>query len=195
MADADIAKILENYDESFAANTWLVPGGKSRAIKHDCVERMAAKAGIVFDAPEIVSADPNNVVIIVTGAMEGIRPVWSFGEASPKNNKNQYPYAMAEKRAKDRVALKLLGLHGLVYSEEEADDFKPRANGNGQGNPSVYQQLEEAMTNATTLDALKAITIDRAGDFAALTDQQRKDLRQVYTFKAKALEAFGEAAA
>jgi hypothetical protein len=31
---------------------------------------------------------------------------------------------MAEKRAIDRVALKLLGLHGEVYSEEEADEIK-----------------------------------------------------------------------
>ena len=31
---------------------------------------------------------------------------------------------MAEKRAKDRVILKLVGLHGYAYSEEEADDFK-----------------------------------------------------------------------
>lgn len=34
-----------------------------------------------------------------------------------------YPFAMAEKRAKDRVILKLAGLHGL-YSEDEADEFK-----------------------------------------------------------------------
>ena len=31
-----------------------------------------------------------------------------------------YVYAMAEKRAKDRVILKLIELHGLVYSEEES---------------------------------------------------------------------------
>jgi hypothetical protein len=31
---------------------------------------------------------------------------------------------MAEKRAKDRVILKLIGLSGDAYSEEEADDFK-----------------------------------------------------------------------
>ena len=43
---------------------------------------------------------------------------------SPKNNKNAYPIAMAEKRAKDRVILKLLAAHGDLYSEEEADDFK-----------------------------------------------------------------------
>ena len=31
---------------------------------------------------------------------------------------------MAEKRAKDRVILKLAGIHGDAYSEEESDDFK-----------------------------------------------------------------------
>ena len=48
---------------------------------------------------------------------------WSIGEASPYNNKNAYPFAMAEKRAKDRVILKLVGLHGDVYSQDEADEF------------------------------------------------------------------------
>lgn len=31
---------------------------------------------------------------------------------------------MAEKRAKDRVILKLVGLHGDVYSQSEADEFQ-----------------------------------------------------------------------
>lgn len=31
---------------------------------------------------------------------------------------------MAEKRGKDRVILKLIGLHGVVYSEEEADEMR-----------------------------------------------------------------------
>jgi len=31
---------------------------------------------------------------------------------------------MAEKRAKDRVTLKLLRAHGVLYSEDEAEDFK-----------------------------------------------------------------------
>ena len=41
-----------------------------------------------------------------------------------KNCRNDYPFAMAEKRAKDRVILKLLGVAGDTYSEEEADAFK-----------------------------------------------------------------------
>ena len=47
--------------------------------------------------------------------------VITYVEASPKNNKNNYPYAMAEKRAIDRAILKLIGLHGFVYSEDEVD--------------------------------------------------------------------------
>jgi len=60
------------------------------------------------------------------------RTEWSFGEATPANNKNAYPFAMSEKRAKDRVILKLVGLHGDVYSDTEIDkqaqdDIKERA--------------------------------------------------------------------
>ena len=61
-------------------------------------------------------------VMCVTGHM-GDKTEWSIGEAAPYNNKNTYPYAMAEKRAKDRVILKLVGLHGDVYSQAEADEF------------------------------------------------------------------------
>lgn len=43
-----------------------------------------------------------------------------------------YPFAMAEKRAKDRVILKLAGLHGL-YSEDEADEFKESTSAPQQG--------------------------------------------------------------
>jgi hypothetical protein len=55
---------------------------------------------------------------------------WSLGEALVGVNyrvsgkQAAYVYAMAEKRAKDRVILKLIGLHGLLYSEEEADEFR-----------------------------------------------------------------------
>lgn len=127
-ADEHIKKILSAHGEDFETNTWLLPGGKSRAIKHHCTERMAAKMGIWFSLPDIISAAPENVVIIVRGRIEGENEgaeAWSFGEAAPKNNKNAYPYAIAEKRAKGRVALKLLGLHGLLHDETEMDGAAP----------------------------------------------------------------------
>lgn len=127
--DKHIKEILAKYGEDFETNTWLLPGGKSRAILHPCVERMAARAGIHFKPPQILSSAPDNVVIIVTGNQPDGAEIWSFGEAAPKNNKNAYPYSMAEKRGKGRVALKLLGLHGLLHDETETfvEDDKPKS--------------------------------------------------------------------
>jgi hypothetical protein len=141
--DQHIRDILDKFGEDFATETWTVPGGKARAIKHACTERIVAKAGIFFDKPEIISADPNNVVIIVYGTIpkEGLQ-AWSFGEASPKNNKNAYVYAMAEKRAKGRVALKLLGLHGHLYDETEADDFKEARSRSGNSEVKSSRQAK-----------------------------------------------------
>jgi hypothetical protein len=98
-------------------------------VLHKALEKVAAHKGIIFDAPQIIetNAEKKIAVMQVTGHL-GDRVEWSIGEATPYNNKNGYPYAMAEKRAKDRVILKLVGLHGDVYSEEEADDFKESRN-------------------------------------------------------------------
>ena len=94
-------------------------------LLHKALEKVAAKKGIVFDPPQIISANvaEKEAVVMVTGRMGDITE-WSIGEAAQYNNKNNYPFAIAEKRAKDRVILKLVGLHGDVYSEEEADEFK-----------------------------------------------------------------------
>lgn len=109
---------------------WEVRTGSGAwAIKHKALERVAAQKNISFEQPNIIesSAAEKVAVICVTGKL-GDRYEWSIGEASPANNKNSYCYAMAEKRAKDRVILKLLNVHGSLYSEEEADDFKQRQN-------------------------------------------------------------------
>ena len=94
-------------------------------ILHKALERIADKRKIAFDPPQVIEADSVSkiAVVCVTGYLEDSR-AWSIGEAAPTNNKNEYPFAMAEKRAKDRVILKLIGASGFVYSEEEADDFK-----------------------------------------------------------------------
>lgn len=115
---------------------WELPQKKGTWIaKHSALEMAAMKAKIRFSPPIVLEADGATkcAALCVTGERGGWSE-WSVGEASPANNKNSYPFAMAEKRAKDRVILKLIGLHGLIYSEEEADDFKrsaPASNGNG----------------------------------------------------------------
>ncbi len=99
--------------------------GSTWVVKHKALERVAALQGIVWDKPELKVCDmEKGFVSVLVGGKLGDHTEYSFGEASPKNNKNAYPIAMAEKRAKDRVILKLLAAHGDIYSEEEADDFK-----------------------------------------------------------------------
>lgn len=121
--DPVLVEILKRYDMAPKDALWDCHG--TLVIYHRYLERIAAKAGITYDPPQIIEAKSAEkiVAICVVGRMDG-RSEWSIGEASPGNNKNSYPYAMAEKRAKDRVILKLVGLAGFVYSEDEADDFK-----------------------------------------------------------------------
>ena len=130
-------------------DTWTVQ--RATVIKHAALERLAAGCDIQFDPPEILRATAGECVMLVTGRM-GEKAEWSIGEArtvlmrdtGAKNKWGKpvyeapadacgnyqitpkqaaYPYAMAEKRAKDRVIIKLVGLHG-VYSSEESDDFR-----------------------------------------------------------------------
>lgn len=122
--DPRLLDILTTHGERPEDALWDCHG--TWVAYHKAIERIAAKAGVTFDMPQIIEADSaSRVVAIAVRGIMGDRSEWSFGEAAPNNNKNAYPYAMAEKRAKDRVVLKLVGLHGLVYSEEESDDFKP----------------------------------------------------------------------
>ena len=95
---------------------------------HRALERVAALHNITFNEPTIIehNAEKRICVMLVKGTWQG-KEEWTIGEAMPinidrKNNQQQYPFAMAEKRAKDRVILKLLGLHGYVYSQEEFAD-------------------------------------------------------------------------
>src|SRR3954454_16773373 len=129
-ADQQIADILAKYGEPIAGNIWRVQG--QAVIYHKGLERIAAQAAIAFAPPTILRAECDEAVILVTGSM-GERTEWSIGEALVNVNyrvsgqQAAYVHAMAEKRAKDRVILKLVGLHGLLYSEEEADEFKSSA--------------------------------------------------------------------
>jgi hypothetical protein len=120
----EITEFMEKYAID-SDEIWQAPGGKAWVVKHKALERVASEQKISFERPTIISCDlaEKSMVICVFGKM-GEREEWTFGEASPSNNKNAYFAAMTEKRAKDRVILKLLAAHGELYSSEEADDFK-----------------------------------------------------------------------
>lgn len=162
--DPRIDEVRKKYGLS-NSDFWELPQKKGTWVaKHAALEGAAAKAGIVFDPPLPLEANGIDkcVALCVTGHLKD-RSEWSIGEASPANNRNAYVYAMAEKRGKDRVILKLIGLHGLAYSEEEADDFKAKpANGRKSsaqakrdGDWEMFlQELDECKT-VVALDMLR----------------------------------------
>lgn len=140
---------LKNDDLWNCHGTWVA--------YHRALERIAAEQKIAFQPPTVLEATSPSVAICVFATL-GDRTEWSIGEAAPNNNKNAYPWAMAEKRAKDRVILKLLDLHGLVYSEEEADDFKPGAKAT---QADIQQDVITAEQCAEIDERLTALGADR----------------------------------
>lgn len=132
--DPLVERILEKYDIAATDALWsMVRTDKKTGITkttwnifHRYCEQIAAKAGIVFQDPEVVvnevdSEGKRTVVLLVRGSLGYVKE-WSYGEASPQTTFLQYVFAMAEKRAKDRVILKLAGFHGMVYSDVEMED-------------------------------------------------------------------------
>ena len=68
-----------------------------------------------------------DVAMIVTGYKTDNPDykIWTTGEANALNCTAEYYMAMAEKRAKDRVILKLINAYEQgIYSDVEADDFQ-----------------------------------------------------------------------
>jgi hypothetical protein len=94
------------------------------------IEKIAAKNDIHVEYTEVVewSNPGEDKYVVKATAYKRSKPevvTITYGEVSPKNNRNGYPIAMAEKRALSRAILKTSGLyaHG-VFGEDESDSFK-----------------------------------------------------------------------
>lgn len=185
-----LVQILEQLGHTSQSATWDCHG--TPVVLHKVLEQVAAAQGITFDSPTMIEADAEKkkVVMLVSGRL-GDAVEWSIGEAVTYNNKNSYPYAMAEKRAKDRVILKLIGVAGFVYSEEEADDFQATRPSNVSSTPQQppaptldadnipfdqnpwrdwVDQEKAKLDNEVTLGAMQA--------WARRTEKQRQDLQE-----------------
>ena len=171
--DKKIAEVLARFGEPMAGNVWRVQG--QAVIYHKALERIAAQAQIQFEPPSIVRAERDEAVILVTGRMAE-RAEWSIGEALVGVNyrvsgkQAAYVYAMAEKRAKDRVILKLIELHGLVYSEEEADEFKQGRPGASEPADDPARTTVEVVGSESSIEAELKQKISKARTINAVTD-------------------------
>src|SRR5215213_8503272 len=105
--DPKIVEILSAYDESAdggaGGNLWFVQG--QAVILHKCVERIAARAKIVFEEPQIIRAEREEAVILVRARL-GDRWDYDIGEALVNVNyrvsgrQAAYVFAMALKRGR-----------------------------------------------------------------------------------------------
>jgi hypothetical protein len=125
MSDSLIKKY--NLDED---DFWTLRGNK--IISFDGVIKIIEAENIKFEMSDNLDVSPS-VAIKVRAYQEndelGLIEEITFGEANDTNCKNQYFWAMAEKRGKARATLKLLGLYGknAFYSDVEAEDFQMKS--------------------------------------------------------------------
>lgn len=137
-----------------AKDVWAVQG--TPVVKHKALERLAASLRISYAPPQILRAERDEAVILVTGSIASpALTEWSIGEACVNVNyrvsgkQAAYVYAMAEKRGKDRVILKLAGLQG-VYSEEESDELSPVNEGRDEPHSTPKARGEPIVTSGKT---------------------------------------------
>lgn len=161
MLDPRIEAVRKKYELS-ADDFWQIPQNKQWVCKHAALEVVAVKSGVRFDPPIIIEKDAATLItsMVVIGHM-GERTEWATGETnktnySIKGKQPAYPWAMSEKRAKDRVVLKLVGIHGLVYSENEGDFTRSKANSR-----DVFQSLQDDINACETIAELGAWWRDR----------------------------------
>ena len=116
-------KVLLEKHKLTKSDVWFMKQAQKWAITHKAMEKIAVREKIVIVDLEISHVDLTlNACVVKCTAVNsrGIKVI-TFGECTPKNNHNAYPVAMAEKRALDRAILKLAGIHGDFYSEDEMD--------------------------------------------------------------------------
>ena len=164
--DTQVATILDRYGEPATGNVWQAEG--ETLIHHRTLERIAGKAKITFDPPVVLRAERDEAVLLVVGRMSE-RAEWSIGEALVGVNYHvpepeaAYAYAMAEKRAKDRVILKLIELPNVVSSEEPHVVEGPPSSPNETTpavlslEPGIVGELKRTLDGAETVEAVIAL--------------------------------------
>lgn len=133
MTEREIRDLFDKFNVTLAdSDIWFVQ--RNPVVRHSALERLAAAMKVDWIDVDFVHISDKSAVLMVRGRRGDGTPAdeWSTGEAVIGQNyqvsgkQAAYPVAMAEKRAKDRVILKLARLYG-VYSEDEADEFKAAA--------------------------------------------------------------------
>ena len=142
---------------------WQLPQNKRlHILTHDACEKIASIEGVRYQKPEWLSKGQDGVWAVEVSGFKKDDPdnvIWTTGEASRQNCTAKYFVNMAEKRAKDRLILKLIRAyeHG-IKSEDEADDFKNPSTDNGS-QPEPEPEPKPAKKKGDILEALREAVI------------------------------------
>lgn len=146
----DIKELLQKHNLK-KEDVWDCHG--TWVLYHKSIERIQLNEKIVIVdlTVEYIDLALSSCVVKCTDVKDGIKVI-TFGECTPKNNRNSYPVAMAEKRAIDRAVLKLTGMHGDFYSEDEMNIPQTKTNaknnyGDAAGADGLPQAIKERMSN------------------------------------------------
>lgn len=193
-------EIIETFEEIEEADFWILKNETKSGtvmysgliISHNgCLKINETLEKELRFKPECVSVDKDgydkSLVYTYICPEQGI---YEVGEASPKNCKNPYPYAMAFKRCFDRVVLKASKLaYSGIYSEVEADTFSKQ---NG-----VIEAIEDRiskthikilneMIDSTGTDRDSLLTYYGVDSISKLTEAQYGDALNLLTKKRSA---------
>jgi hypothetical protein len=186
-------------------DVWMVQGNP--VVKHKALERLAGKLGIWFELPQVMRSERDEAVVLVRGYVSNDTWEWSFGEAcigqnyKVSGNQAAYPWAMAEKRAKDRVIIKLAGLHGAYSSEDDFDREQPKedeASATSEeprydlsdcsegmqklrrklGRCRTHIEVQELMVSNSMAEALAEVDADEASAFRVDAQARWKTLKE-----------------
>lgn len=183
---------------------WPVPGGKSYAIMHKALQRVARQQGIIITVNVVEALCNIEAGFAVVKAFGKLGDAFceSYGEASPKNNRNQYPLAMAQKRAEDRVILGLLSVYGDVYGEDEIDNSKQSDISDDEtitrddgiqiltvdAQRRVFEELKNEIPTNNTVEECKRWKRTALQRASRLSDHWRKILNDLYLDHLRGIE-------
>ena len=149
-------------------------------ITRNGIDKIQSSAGIDIKY-DVIVCERDFVVVKALGSLIDDKEIFieTFGEAdrSAKGNCRQnYPVAMAEKRAMSRVVLKLSGFYAIegVYGQDESDDFKKADRQHVPGN-----QYSKALSAVMRGEVTAEDAIQRIESVYEIGESQKHALRNV----------------
>lgn len=203
MSQAKLKELAKRY-ELGQDDFWQLPqNNRVHILTHDACEKIASIEGVRYEKPEWLSKGEGGVWAVQASGYKSDDPeniLWTTGEASKQNCTAKYLVNMAEKRAKDRLVLKLIKAYEYgIKSEEEADEFKkPDTEATTAdkpvGNPSSNGKKEPISSLAERKRAWKELTTEAVNRISGTTETEDGNRIDAWkdTVQKKLIQLYGE---